>query len=67
LINWIWSDLGLFGEMAGMPISGKLSGMYGRKRFFILELLCLWEVQLLCVLYIDTFWYRTIQGIGGVL
>lgn len=41
---WVTSAY-LVAEMAGMPIFGKLSDMYGRKKFFILGLLYLWQVR----------------------
>lgn len=55
-------------EMAGMPIFGKLSDMYGRKRFFIFGLLCFLLGSVLCgtAQNMDQLAvYRAIQGIGG--
>ena len=54
--------------MAGMPIFGKLSDMYGRKRFFIFGLLVFLLGSVLCgfALSIEQLAiYRAIQGIGA--
>jgi MFS family permease len=54
--------------MAGMPIFGKLSDMYGRKRFFIFGLLVFLIGSALCGLaqtIEQLSIYRAIQGIGG--
>lgn len=54
--------------MAGMPIFGKLSDMYGRKRFFIFGLLVFLIGSALCGLAQNIEQlsiYRAIQGIGG--
>lgn len=54
--------------MAGMPIFGKLSDMYGRKRFFIFGLTVFLLGSALCG-FAQTIEqlsiYRAIQGIGG--
>lgn len=42
---WVTSAY-LVAEMAGMPIFGKLSDMYGRKKFLFLELSYSWRVRL---------------------
>jgi EmrB/QacA subfamily drug resistance transporter len=55
-------------EMAGMPIFGKLSDMYGRKRFFIFGLVVFLVASMLCgtAQNIEQLAiYRAIQGIGG--
>lgn len=54
--------------MAGMPIFGKLSDMYGRKRFFILGLSLFLLGSVLCAnsqSIVQLSIYRAIQGIGG--
>ena len=54
--------------MAGMPIFGKLSDMYGRKRFFIFGLTIFMIGSALCGTaqsIIQLSIYRAIQGIGG--
>jgi EmrB/QacA subfamily drug resistance transporter len=55
-------------EMAGMPIFGKLSDMYGRKRFFIFGLVLFLAGSILCGTaqsIVQLSIYRAIQGIGG--
>lgn len=54
--------------MAGMPIFGKLSDMYGRKRFFIFGLVVFLVGSMLCGIadsMIQLSVFRAIQGIGG--
>jgi EmrB/QacA subfamily drug resistance transporter len=54
--------------MAGMPIFGKLSDMYGRKRFFLLGLAVFLLGSILCGTaqsIVQLSIYRAIQGIGG--
>ncbi|GGF65261.1 MFS transporter [Paenibacillus albidus] len=54
--------------MAGTPIFGKLSDMYGRKRFFIFGLVVFLIGSALCGLagsITQLSIYRAIQGIGG--
>lgn len=64
---WVTSAY-LVAQMAGMPIFGKLSDMYGRKRFFIFGLIVFMIGSILCGTA-DTIneliIYRAIQGIGG--
>ncbi|RLQ96249.1 DHA2 family efflux MFS transporter permease subunit [Falsibacillus albus] len=64
---WVVSAY-MVAEMAGMPIFGKLSDMYGRKRFFIFGLVFFMLGSALCgtsesILQLGI--YRAIQGIGG--
>jgi EmrB/QacA subfamily drug resistance transporter len=64
---WVTSAY-LVTEMSGMPIFGKLSDMYGRKRFFIFGLVVFLAGSALCgtAQSIDQLAiYRAIQGIGG--
>ncbi|RFU61052.1 MDR family MFS transporter [Peribacillus glennii] len=54
--------------MAGMPIFGKLSDMYGRKRFFVFGLVVFLIGSALCGIaqsMVQLSIYRAIQGIGG--
>jgi EmrB/QacA subfamily drug resistance transporter len=54
--------------MAGMPIFGKLSDMYGRKRFYLMGLVVFLIGSALCGIAQDIVQlslYRAIQGIGG--
>lgn len=54
--------------MAGTPIFGKLSDMYGRKRFFIFGLVVFLIGSALCGMagsMTQLIIYRAIQGIGG--
>jgi EmrB/QacA subfamily drug resistance transporter len=55
-------------EMAGMPIFGKLSDMYGRKRFFVFGLILFLLGSVLCGTaqsIVQLAIYRAVQGIGG--
>jgi multidrug resistance protein len=55
-------------SMAGMPIFGKLSDMYGRKRFFVFGLCVFLIGSALCGIahsIIQLSIFRAIQGIGG--
>lgn len=64
---WVVSAY-MVAEMAGMPIFGKLSDMYGRKRFFIFGLIVFMIGSALCGTadsIIELSIYRAIQGIGG--
>lgn len=69
LDNFVWVvSAYMVAEMAGMPIFGKLSDMYGRKRFFILGLILFMAGSALCgtaenITQLSI--YRAIQGIGG--
>ncbi|WP_019420984.1 MDR family MFS transporter [Paenibacillus sp. OSY-SE] len=64
---WVTSAY-MVATMAGMPIFGKLSDMYGRKRFYIFGLLVFLIGSALCgtadsIVMLSV--YRAIQGIGG--
>ncbi|MGG0655267.1 MDR family MFS transporter [Rummeliibacillus pycnus] len=64
---WVTSAY-MVAEMAGMPIFGKLSDMFGRKRFFIMGLALFMIGSILCgtAQSIEQLSiYRAIQGIGG--
>lgn len=64
---WVTSAY-MIAEMAGMPIFGKLSDMYGRKRFFIFGILMFMIGSALCGTaesIVQLSIYRAIQGIGG--
>jgi EmrB/QacA subfamily drug resistance transporter len=64
---WVVSAY-MVAEMAGMPIFGKLSDMYGRKRFFIFGLILFMVGSALCgtaETITQLSIYRAIQGIGG--
>lgn len=64
---WVTSAY-MVAEMAGMPIFGKLSDMYGRKKFFIFGLIVFMLGSILCGTansIIELSIYRAIQGIGG--
>ena len=71
LENFVWVvSAYMVAEMAGMPIFGKLSDMYGRKRFFIFGLIVFMIGSALCgtaenITQLGI--YRAIQGIGGAL
>lgn len=64
---WVTSAY-MVATMAGMPIFGKLSDMYGRKRFFILGIVLFMIGSALCGLATSIEQlsiFRAIQGIGG--
>ncbi|WP_141430895.1 MDR family MFS transporter [Bacillus sp. 03113] len=69
LENFVWVvSAYMVAEMAGMPIFGKLSDMYGRKRFFIFGIIVFMIGSILCGTadsIIQLSIYRAIQGIGG--
>ncbi|WP_274364051.1 MDR family MFS transporter [Paenibacillus thermotolerans] len=64
---WVMSAY-MIAEMAGMPIFGKLSDMYGRKRFFVFGIITFMLGSALCGTadsIVELSLYRAIQGIGG--
>lgn len=64
---WVTSAY-MVATMAGMPIFGKLSDMYGRKRFFIFGLIVFLLGSALCGIaqsMVQLSIFRAIQGIGG--
>ncbi|MDG4656448.1 MDR family MFS transporter [Ectobacillus antri] len=64
---WVTSAY-MVAVMAGMPIFGKLSDMYGRKRFYIFGLLVFLLGSVLCGMaqnIVQLSIFRAIQGIGG--
>ncbi len=64
---WVTSAY-MVAVMAGMPIFGKLSDMYGRKRFFLFGIIVFLIGSALCGLaqnIVQLSIFRTIQGIGG--
>ena len=64
---WVTSAY-MVATMAGMPIFGKLSDMYGRKRFFIFGLAVFLLGSALCGMansIVQLSIFRAIQGIGG--
>ncbi|WP_172196422.1 MDR family MFS transporter [Saccharibacillus qingshengii] len=64
---WVTSAY-MVATMAGMPIFGKLSDMYGRKRFFVFGLIVFLLGSALCGLaqtMTQLSIFRAIQGIGG--
>ncbi|WP_019536110.1 MDR family MFS transporter [Paenibacillus ginsengihumi] len=64
---WVTSAY-MVAVMAGMPIFGKLSDMYGRKRFYVFGLIVFLFGSALCGLaqsIVQLSLFRAIQGIGG--
>lgn len=64
---WVTSAY-MVAEMAGMPIFGKLSDMYGRKRFFIFGLIVFMIGSALCGTasnITELALFRALQGIGA--
>jgi len=64
---WVTSAY-MVAVMAGMPIFGKLSDMYGRKRFFLFGLIVFLLGSALCGIaqtIVQLSIFRAIQGIGG--
>lgn len=64
---WVISAYAI-ASVVGMPIFGKLSDMYGRKRFFLLGLVVFMAGSALCGTaesMTQLIIYRAIQGIGG--
>lgn len=64
---WVTSAY-MVASLAGMPIFGKLSDMYGRKRFFVFGIIFFLAGSMLCGIaqtIEQLAIYRAIQGIGG--
>nr|WP_276311093.1 MDR family MFS transporter [Paenibacillus nanensis] len=64
---WVTSAY-MVAEMAGMPIFGKLSDMYGRKRFFVFGLIVFMIGSALCGTasnITELALFRALQGIGA--
>ncbi|MBB6671541.1 MDR family MFS transporter [Cohnella nanjingensis] len=64
---WVTSAY-MVAEMAGMPIFGKLSDMYGRKRFFVFGIIVFMLGSVLCGMatsIVELSLFRAIQGIGA--
>ncbi|MFC5650993.1 MDR family MFS transporter [Paenibacillus solisilvae] len=64
---WVTSAY-MVAEMAGMPIFGKLSDMYGRKKFFVFGIIVFMIGSALCGTadsIMELAVYRAVQGIGG--
>jgi EmrB/QacA subfamily drug resistance transporter len=64
---WVFSAY-LIANVISMPIFGKLSDMYGRKKFFLLGLIVFMIGSALCgtsTNMLQLIIYRVIQGIGG--
>ncbi|MEF3313709.1 MDR family MFS transporter [Paenibacillus sp. GYB004] len=69
LDKFVWATSAyMIAEMAGMPIFGKLSDMYGRKRFFVFGIIVFMIGSALCGMaesIVQLSLYRGIQGIGA--
>ncbi|GJM82139.1 hypothetical protein HMSSN139_46350 [Paenibacillus sp. HMSSN-139] len=69
LDKYVWvTSAYMVAEMAAMPIFGKLSDMYGRKRFFVFGIAMFLLGSVLCGTadtIVQLSIYRAIQGIGG--
>lgn len=69
LDHFVWvTSAYMVAEMAGMPIFGKLSDMYGRKRFFLFGIIVFMIGSALCGTadsIVELSLYRAIQGIGA--
>ncbi len=69
LEHFVWvTSAYMVASMAAMPIFGKLSDMFGRKRFFVFGLIVFMIGSILCgfaqsIIQLSVF--RAIQGIGG--
>jgi EmrB/QacA subfamily drug resistance transporter len=64
---WVTAAYGIT-EIAGMPIFGKLSDMYGRKRFFVFGMIIFILGSVLCSTadsIVELSIYRAVQGIGA--
>jgi EmrB/QacA subfamily drug resistance transporter len=69
LEHFIWvTSAYMIAVLAGMPIFGKLSDMYGRKRFYMIGLILFLTGSALCGMansIVQLASFRAIQGIGG--
>ncbi|GIP40187.1 MFS transporter [Paenibacillus sp. J31TS4] len=69
LDRFVWATSAyMVAEMAGMPIFGKLSDMYGRKRFFVFGIVVFMLGSALCGTagtIVQLSLYRAVQGIGA--
>jgi EmrB/QacA subfamily drug resistance transporter len=69
LDKYVWATSAfMVAQMAGMPIFGKLSDMFGRKRFFVFGLVVFMIGSALCGTassIVELSIFRAIQGIGG--
>jgi drug resistance transporter, EmrB/QacA subfamily len=66
-ISWVFTAY-MLTSTSVMPIAGKLSDMYGRKRFYMTGLLLFLIGSLLCGLsqsMIELILFRALQGVGG--
>lgn len=64
---WVTSAY-MVAEMACMPIFGKLSDMYGRKRFFVFGIIVFMIGSALCGMassIVELSLYRAVQGVGA--
>lgn len=69
LDKFVWATSAyMVAEMAGMPIFGKLSDMYGRKRFFVFGIIVFMIGSALCGTaesIVELSLYRAVQGVGA--
>ncbi|WP_282942612.1 MDR family MFS transporter [Paenibacillus sp. RC67] len=69
LDKFVWATSAyMVAEMTGMPIFGKLSDMYGRKRFFVFGIVIFMIGSALCGMaetIVQLSLFRAIQGIGA--
>lgn len=67
MLVWVFSAY-MIASVIATPIFGKLSDMYGRKRFFIMGLIVFLIGSILCGMatnMIELILFRALQGIGG--
>lgn len=69
LDKFIWvTSAYMVAEMSGMPVFGKLSDMFGRKRFFVMGIILFMAGSILCGIaqsIEQLSIYRAFQGLGG--
>lgn len=69
LDHFVWvTSAYMVAELAGMPIFGKLSDMYGRKKFFVFGMIVFMLGSVLCGTassITELALYRAVQGVGG--